>query len=136
MYGWCSATRRRGHDTGETTGVACVARVTSRHDSLPEQLAGVGRTKVPPLAFVLLALQILDLASTGLALRLGGTEQNAVLPLLGWKWGIVVKFVVVFIFAALASVAPHRISTRGLLVACAIYGAVVAWNLVVAAALA
>jgi hypothetical protein len=102
---------------------------------LRDRRAWVRRASVPPLAFVLLALQLLDLASTGLVLRLGGTEQNAVLPLLGWKLGIAVKFGVVFVFGALASVAPRRISTRGLCAACAIYTAVVSWNLLVAAAL-
>ena len=121
---------------GESTCIAQVAGLTARHESLPDQLSIVGRAKVPLLAFVLLALQILDLASTGLVLRLGGAERNSLLPLLGWKWGIVVKFVVVFVFGALASLAPRWISKRGLRAACVVYTAVVSWNLLVASALA
>jgi len=39
------------------------------------------------------------------------------------------------VFGALASVAPDWLSQRGLRVACAIYFAVVSWNLLVAFAL-
>ena len=121
---------------GDTAGLS---RLTS-HDEpltgqLADQLAVLARARVPPLAFVLLALQLLDLASTALVLLLGGDERNGLFPLLGWKRGIAVKFAVVFVFGALASVAPRWISERGLRVACAIYTAVVCWNVLVACAL-
>jgi hypothetical protein len=110
--------------------------LTAPHESRPDQLTFVGRAKVPALAFVLLALQVLDLASTGLVLQLGGAERNGLLPLLGWKRGIAMKFFVVFLYGTLASVAPRWISMPGLRIACIIYTVVVLWNLVVAGALA
>jgi hypothetical protein len=116
-----------------------VVSVTTASDPAEEPagdlLVYARRARVPRLAFVLLALQMLDLASTWLVLRRGGSEQNAVFPLLGWKLGIALKFTVVLVFGALATVAPHWISQRSLRAACLMYTFVVCWNLAVAGSL-
>jgi hypothetical protein len=104
-------------------------------DRLADQLTAVRRAQVPARAFVLLTLQILDLASTGIVLWLGGDERNSLLPLLGWKRAIVLKFGIVFVFAALATLAPSYLARRGLWAVCAFYFAVVTWNVLVMCAL-
>ncbi len=90
------------------------------------------KVQVHPVLLVLLALQVLDLASTGAVLRSGGVETNQLVLAAGWHATILVKLgVLVLMAVAWPFMDPHaaRRAVAAVTAVSVVYGAVVANNL-------
>lgn len=98
-------------------------------------IATLRNLRVHPLVWALLALQVLDLATTALVLNRGGQETNHLINAIGWQWSIVVKFGLMLGLGWLVALAPTPLVLRFVSYVVAIYTLVVAWNLLVAVVL-
>lgn len=83
------------------------------------------------LAVVLMALQVMDLATTALSLQLGGSEGNAFVNSLGWPLAIAGKTAITAAFIVFATRTPYRFGRRLFYIANTYMAAVVVWNLLI-----